>query len=150
MTWSSANRALQIASSGLALRAAEHGDAEDQPVSASQKLLADMEDRAQVADARVWMFEGASLGCLHCQSSDAGRAEALWTLVELITYTVATGDQEFVEKLEKKHGSNYAAMARDGKLNVYQVCPASLATHAAMLPGGACPTCASTPLESSH
>ena len=31
-----------------------------------------------------------------------------------------------MEKLEQKHGSNFAAMARDAKLNVYQHTPAQL------------------------
>jgi len=31
-----------------------------------------------------------------------------------------------VEKLEAKHGTNFAAMARDSKINVYQHTPAQL------------------------
>jgi hypothetical protein len=71
----------QIAGSGLALvqEEVEHS------TKASEELLEDMEERANPAVARTWMFEG---------------------------------DQEFVEKLEKKHGNNFAAMARDGNMHV--------------------------------
>jgi len=36
------------------------------------------------------------------------------------------GDQDFVEKIIAKHGDNYVAMARDIKLNTYQLTPAQL------------------------